>query len=111
MGRLASNRVVIRSHICNPVWDAIKTRNEARIAAALASSPALLDDSTFAGCGARFRKAAGDRVMRYSWSVLYSFALMVYRSALRRTGSTFEVFAVDGGDELGSVDAMMSTWH
>ncbi len=90
----------------------MKTRNEARIAAALASSPALPNDSTFVGGGARFRKAAGDRVMRYSWSVLYSFALMVYRSALRRTGSSFDVFAVDGGDDgYGSVDAIVSAWH
>ena len=47
-----------------PVWDAMKTRKEARMAAALCSSLALAIEFTRAGGGARFRTAGGDRVMR-----------------------------------------------
>ena len=44
--------------------------------------------------------------MNHSCSVLYSFALIVYRSVLRRMGSPFALAGDCGGDGYGSWDAI-----
>ncbi len=44
--------------------------------------------------------------MRYWWSALYSLALIVYLSVLRRIGSTLLFGGIDGGDGYGPSDAI-----
>ena len=55
----------------------MNTRNEALIAALLYSSLVRTRAAYLGGGGARFLTAGGERLMRYWWRVLYSFALRV----------------------------------
>lgn len=74
---LASRFVLISSQSFKLVWAVMKTLSDALMAAPLYSSPVCTREAYFGGGGAFFRTTGGERVMKYWWSVLYSFALIV----------------------------------
>lgn len=74
---LAKIYSLTQPHSFKPVCDAMNSRRDALMAVALKSSLDSIMELKVEGAGAFLRTAFGERVIRYSCSVLYSFSLMV----------------------------------